>query len=69
MGWCAVLRRARWKFGRKNSTTVIIPNVAVTTRTVTNWNHARGFIAFDDILVTVPYKVDPAHVRELLCGY
>ncbi len=51
---------------RKNSTTVIIPNVVVTTRTITNWNHARGFVAFDDILVTVPYKVDPEHVRELL---
>ena len=51
---------------RKNSTTVIIPNTQVTSRTVTNWNHARGFIAFDDIMVTIPYKVDPAHVRELL---
>jgi small-conductance mechanosensitive channel len=51
---------------RKNSTTVIIPNVVATTKAVVNWNHARGFIAFDDILVTIPYKVDPAHVRELL---
>lgn len=51
---------------RKNSTTVIIPNTQITSRTVTNWNHARGFIAFDDIMVTIPYKVDPAHVRELL---
>lgn len=51
---------------RKNSTTVIVPNVQVTTRTVANWNHSRGFIAFDDILVTVPYKVEPSHVRELL---
>jgi small-conductance mechanosensitive channel len=51
---------------RKNSTTVIIPNTQVTSRTVTNWNHARGFIAFDDIMVTIPYKIDPAHVRELL---
>lgn len=51
---------------RKNSTTVIIPNTQVTSRTVTNWNHARGFVAFDDIIVTIPYKVDPAHVRELL---
>ena len=51
---------------RKNSTTVIVPNVQVTTKTVANWNHARGFVAFDDILVTIPYKVDPAQVRELL---
>ncbi len=51
---------------RKNSTTVIIPNVVATTKALANWNHARGFIAFDDIMVTIPYKVDPAHVRELL---
>ena len=51
---------------RKNSTTIIIPNVVVTTRSITNWNHARGFIAFDDILVTIPYKSEPEHVRELL---
>jgi small-conductance mechanosensitive channel len=51
---------------RKNSTTVIVPNVLATTRTVANWNHARGFIAFDDIMVTIPYKVDPEQVRELL---
>ena len=41
---------------RKNSTTVIIPNVMATTRSVANWNHARGFVAFDDILVTIPIK-------------
>ncbi len=37
-----------------------------TTRSVANWNHARGFVAFDDIMVTVPYKVDPDQVKELL---
>jgi small-conductance mechanosensitive channel len=51
---------------RKNSTTIIIPNTAVTSRPLANWNHARGFVAFDDIMVTVPYKVDPAQVKELL---
>ncbi|GMU19062.1 MAG: hypothetical protein AMXMBFR12_02540 [Candidatus Babeliales bacterium] len=51
---------------RKNSTTIIMPNLMATTRSVANWNHARGFIAFDDILITVPYKVDPDHVKELL---
>lgn len=50
----------------KNSTTVIIPNVMATTRSVSNWNHARGFIAFDDIMITVPYKVDPEKVKEIL---
>src|ERR1700733_1733920 len=51
---------------RKNSTTIVVPNVTMTTRPLANWNHARGFIAFDDIMVTVPYKVDPGLVRELL---
>lgn len=51
---------------RKNSTSVIVPNVIITTRPMTNWNYARGFIAFEDIMVTVPYKVDPERVRELL---
>ena len=51
---------------RKNSTTIVIPNVVITNRNVANWNHARGFIAFDDIMVTIPYKIDPEQVRELL---
>lgn len=51
---------------RKNSTTIVVPNVQVTTKSLANWNHARGFIAFEDILVTIPYKVDPEQVRELL---
>ena len=51
---------------RKNSTTIIVPNVRCTTKSVANWNHARGFIAFDDILVTVPYKVEPNRCVELL---
>jgi small-conductance mechanosensitive channel len=51
---------------RRNSNSIIIPNVVVTTRPVANWNHQRGFIAFDDITVTVPYKSDPERVRDLL---
>lgn len=51
---------------RKNSTTIIIPNVMATTRSVANWNHARGFVAFDDIQVTIPYKADPEKVKEIL---
>lgn len=51
---------------RKNSTTIVVPNIQVTTKSLANWNHARGFIAFDDIMVTIPYKVDPEQVRELL---
>ncbi|MBA3954631.1 mechanosensitive ion channel [Candidatus Dependentiae bacterium] len=50
---------------RKNSVTVIIPNSHVMTRPVTNWSYSRTFFAFDDILLTVPYSVDPAVVKQL----
>jgi small-conductance mechanosensitive channel len=50
---------------RKNSTTIILPNSQVITKPVVNWNYLRGFIAFDDIIVTVGYKEDPAFVQKL----
>lgn len=51
---------------RKNSTTVIVPNSKVINQPVVNWNYVRSFIAFDDILLTVAHKEDPARVKELL---
>ena len=51
---------------RRNSNTLVIPNNQVVNKVVTNWNYSSGFIAFDDIVVTVTYKEDPAKVRELL---
>ncbi|MFI5333356.1 MAG: mechanosensitive ion channel domain-containing protein, partial [Candidatus Babeliales bacterium] len=51
---------------RKNSTTVIVPNSTIIKKPLANWNYARGFIAFDDIIVTVTYQADPAHVKSLL---
>jgi len=51
---------------RKNSTTLVVPNVFVTTRAIANWNFVRGFIAFEDITITVPFKHDPQKVKELL---
>jgi small-conductance mechanosensitive channel len=51
---------------RSNSVTIIIPNSAVISKSVVNWNYVRGFIAFDDIIITVAYKEDPAKVKELL---
>jgi len=51
---------------RKNSVTMIVPNSQVINKTVINWNYTEGFIAFNDINVTVAYKEDPARVHALL---
>jgi small-conductance mechanosensitive channel len=50
---------------RKNSFTIIVPNSKLITHEINNWNYARNFIAFDDILFTVPYDTDPVLVRQL----
>ncbi|BDC34152.1 hypothetical protein Noda2021_01100 [Candidatus Dependentiae bacterium Noda2021] len=51
---------------RKNSTTLVIPNSQVMNKIVVNWNYTSGFIAFDDILLTIAYDDDAEMVRELL---
>lgn len=51
---------------RRNSTTIIIPNSVVINRTIINWNYARDFIAFDDILISIAYKSDTQLVRTIL---
>lgn len=51
---------------KKNSTTLIVPNSTVIKKPIANWNYARGFIAFEDILVTVTYQSDPTVVKSLL---
>ncbi len=51
---------------RRNSTTIIIPNSYVISHTVTNWNYLRGFIAFEDIIITIDYREDPVAVKEIL---
>ncbi|HZW61065.1 MAG TPA: mechanosensitive ion channel domain-containing protein [Candidatus Babeliales bacterium] len=51
---------------RKNSTTIVLPNSTVINKPLVNWNYGRGFVAFDDIIITVSYKEDPSKVRELL---
>lgn len=50
---------------RKNSTTIVVPNSYVLGHSVINWNYVRGFIAFDDIVITVDYREDPALVKSL----
>lgn len=51
---------------RKNSTTLVIPNSQVMNKMVVNWNYTSGFIAFDDILLTIAYDDDVEKVREIL---
>lgn len=51
---------------KRNSTTVVIPNSRVVMNPVMNWSYTRGFFAFDDMRITVPYGSDPVVVKKLL---
>ncbi len=51
---------------RKNSTTLVVPNSYLISRTIVNWNYTRNFIAFDDIIILVDYKEDPEKVKGVL---
>ena len=51
---------------RRNSNTIILPNSYIVNKPITNWNYVRGFIAHEDILVTVSYKSDPAKTYKIL---
>jgi len=50
---------------KRNSTTVVIPNARVVQNPVMNWTYTRGFFAFEDIFITVPYQVDPSFICKL----
>jgi len=51
---------------RKNSTTLVVPNSFLISKTIINWNYTRNFIAFDDIIILVDYREDPQKVKEVL---
>ena len=51
---------------RKNSTTIIVPNSYVVSKSIENWNYVRNFIALQDIILFVYYKEDPARVKSIL---
>jgi small-conductance mechanosensitive channel len=51
---------------KKNSVTLIVPNSIILQSSLCNWNSTRGYIAFDDIIFSVPFSVDPAEVKKLL---
>ena len=50
---------------RRNSATIIVPNSQVLSKPFSNWNYSRGFVAFDDIFLTVDYKEDPQRVKAI----
>jgi small-conductance mechanosensitive channel len=56
---CVVMRR-------HNSVMIAVPNSDIIAKPLQNWNYVRGFIAFDDMNLTVGYEHDPALVKELL---
>lgn len=51
---------------RKNSYTIIVPNSLIIKDPLSNWNYARNFVAFDDIILTIPYSADPELVRDVI---
>lgn len=51
---------------RKNSVTIVVPNSIVLKTALSNWNYTRGYIAFDDIIFSVPFNVEPLEVKRLL---
>jgi small-conductance mechanosensitive channel len=51
---------------RRNSTTIIVPNSILTGASIINWNYTRGFFAFDDMTITVPFGSDAELTRKIL---
>jgi len=51
---------------KKNSSTLVVPNSYVISRSIENWNYVRNFIAFNDINLTIIYKSDPLRTKEIL---
>lgn len=51
---------------RNNSTTIVVPNNQIVNKSLANWNYARNYIAFNDIVICVSYKADPSKVKDIL---
>ena len=52
----------------KNSYSIVVPNSQIIMQKIDNWNYTRNFVAIDDILLVVPYWVEPKHVKEVILG-
>ena len=51
---------------RKNSTTIIVPNSYIVSKSIENWNYVRNFIALNDITLFVYYKEDAQRIKDIL---
>lgn len=51
---------------RKNAVTIVVPNSIILKTPLCNWNYTRGYIAFDDIVFSVPFNTDPSEVKKIL---
>ncbi|MBP6870074.1 mechanosensitive ion channel [Candidatus Babeliales bacterium] len=51
---------------RKNAVTIVVPNSIILKSPLYNWNYTRGYIAFDDIIFSVPFHTDPFEVKKIL---
>jgi small-conductance mechanosensitive channel len=50
---------------RKNSVNIVVPNSTILKTSLYNWNYARNYIGFDDIIFCVPFGTDIQLVREI----
>ncbi len=50
---------------RKNSVSIIVPNSKLTNSAFCNWDYSPGFFAFNDIIITIPFNVDPGKVISI----
>jgi small-conductance mechanosensitive channel len=51
---------------RKNSVSIVVPNSKLTSMPVYNWGYTRGFFAFNDLKISVPYSSNAKQVKEVL---
>src|SRR3990167_3897651 len=50
---------------RRNAVNIVVPNSTVLKASLYNWNYARNYIGFDDIVFSVPFGSDIELVREI----
>jgi len=51
---------------RKNSTTIIVPNSYIVSKSIENWNYVRNFIAINDITLFVYFREDAHKIKAIL---
>ncbi len=50
---------------RKNSVNIVVPNSMILKSPLYNWNYARNYIGFDDIIFCVPFGSDIELVKKI----